>query len=340
MQPASETTTAVNIRPFDERDYEGIVAVANAVFPDRPGTVEEWRYDDEHYDKKCVNLRFVAEDRGSGAIAGYAGFWHVAWAFHPQKFGCEIRVLPERQGSGIGSALWDRVEQELRARDAISVKTNVWEKMPDAMAFASTRGFRDVMRAWESRLDVAAFPFERFAPYVEAAAASGVTITTLAVERAGDPENLKRLHAMEAEIAQDIPRPPGDVHTPIEFSMFLEYAVDSPWALNDAYYIGAVDGEYAALSALFKPKTGDWLNQGLTGVRRQFRGRHIASALKVKTVEYARDHEVREIRTWNEINNAPMLAINVKFGFVRQPAWITFAKEYDEGAVHPEPVEG
>lgn len=44
-------------------------------------------------------------------------------------------------------------------------------------------------------------------------------------------------------------------------------------------------------------------------------------------MEYARDHGIREIRTWNEINNAPMLAINVKFRFVRQPAWGTFMKE-------------
>lgn len=328
MRTARQSTAAVQIRPFENQDYEGAVAVSNAVFPDRPGTVEEWRYDDDHYDKKYVNLRFVAEDRATGAIAGYAGFWHIAWAYHPQKFGCEIRVHPAQQDRGIGSALWERVEQELRAREAISVRTNIWEKMPDSIAFATTRGFREVMRAWESRLDVTAFDFGRFGPHVDTALASGVTITTLAEERDKDPETLTRMHAMEAEIAQDIPRPPGEVHTPVDFAMFRQYAVDAPWAINDAYFLGVVDGEYAGLSALFRPKTGDWFNQGLTGVRRQFRGRHIATALKVKTVEYARDRGIREIRTWNEINNAAILAINVKFGFVRQPAWITFAKDF------------
>ncbi len=327
MRTMRQAVTAVDIRPFEDRDYEGVVAVANAVFPDRPGTVEEWRYEDEHYDKKYVNERLVAEDRESGAIAGFAGYWQVAWAFHPQKFGAEVRVHPDRAGQGIGSALWDRLEDEVLARQAISVKTNIWEKMPDAVAFATKRGFREVLRAWESRLDVAAFDFDRFGPYLTQALGSGVTITTLSAERANE-ENLKRIHEMEMEIAKDIPRPPGDVHTPVDFSMFMEYAVDAPWAINDAYFLGVVDGEYAGLSALFKPKTGDWLNQGLTGVRRDFRGRHLASALKVKTVEYARDHGVREIRTWNEINNAAILAINLKFGFVRQPAWITFAKDF------------
>lgn len=65
-------------------------------------------------------------------------------------------------------------------------------------------------------------------------------------------------------------------------------------------------------------------------MRWEFRGRGVATALKVRTVEYARDQGVREIRTWNEINNQRILAINVKFGFVRQPAWITFRKDFGE----------
>lgn len=318
----------VFIRPFEDRDYAGVVAVSNAVFPDRPGTVEEWRYDDEHYDKKFINERYVAEDRATGSLVGYAGLWHVAWAFHPRKFGAEVRVHPDRRRRGVGSALWQRVEEVLRGHQAISVKTQVWEKMPEGIAFARGRGFCEVLRAWESHLDVGTFDDARFAPEVDRALAGGVTITTLAAERTKDPGALARIHAMEVEIGDDIPRPPDDVHTPIEFPMWLGYAVDAPWAINDAFFLAVLDGEYAGLSSLFKPKTGDWLRQGLTGVRRSFRGRHIATALKVKTVEYARDRGIREIRTWNEINNAPMLAINMKFGFVRQPAWITLAKEF------------
>lgn len=328
MDTQQQIRANVIIRPFEDRDYAGMVAVSNAIFPDRPGTVEEWRYDDEHYDKKFVNERYVAEDRSSGTLVGYAGIWQVAWAFHPQKFGSEIRVHPVHQRQGIGSALVDRLEAALRGYRAISVKTQVWERMPEAIGFVTRRGFREVMRAWESRLDVGTFDFKRFVPHVHQALASGVTFTTLAAERAKDPENLKRIHAVEAEVGADVPRPPDETHTPIDFNMWRDYAVEGPWSIGDAYFLAVVDGEYAGSSSLFKPKTGDWFNQGLTGVHRPYRGRHIATALKVKTVEYARDHGIREIRTWNEINNAPMLAINVKLGFVRQPAWMTFMKEF------------
>jgi len=126
------------------------------------------------------------------------------------------------------------------------------------------------------------------------------------------------------------PRPPDDVHTPVPFDMWREHLVDAPWAIPEAYFIAVVGGEYAGVSSLFRPQIGDWLNQGLTGVRRTHRGRGIATALKVRTVQYGRDHDVREIRTWNEINNQRMLAINGKFGFVRQPAWLTFQKEFGE----------
>ncbi len=327
MAMQQQVHTAISIRRFEERDYEGVVAVSNAAFPDRPGTVEEWRYEDEHFDKKFTNERFVTED-ASGMLTGYAGLWHVPWAFHPRKFGADVAVHPDARRRGIGSALWGRLEARLREHQAISVKTRAWEKMPEALAFAERRGFREVLRAWESRLDVAAFDVARVAPEVDQALASGVTITTLAAERAKRIENLGRIHTMEAEIAEDVPRPADEVHTPIEYEQWLGWMVNAPWAIPDAFFLAVADGEYAGLSGLFKPKTGDWLNQGLTGVRREYRGRHVATVLKVKTVEYARGHGIREIRTWNEINNAPMLAINVKFGFVRQPAWITLAREF------------
>lgn len=181
----TQTSTAITIRLFGTRDYEAVVAVHNAVYPDRPSTAEEWRYDDEHFDKQYVNERHVAE-------------------------------RPE-------------TEDALRAREAISVKTQVWEAMPEGLAFAVRAGFQEVMRAWESRLDVAGFDVPAFRPALDRALAGGMEITMLAAEREKDRDNLRRLHAMEVEIAEDVPRPPDDVHTPVPFDMWMEHVVDAPW---------------------------------------------------------------------------------------------------------------
>lgn len=319
------TTTA--IRRFEEPDYPAAVALTNAVYPDRTDTVEEWRYDDEHFDPRCVVERWVMEDR-PGEVTGFADVRNMQWAYHPRKFAASILVHPAHRRRGIATALWARVAEALGRHDAVSVKGHVWEAMPEGMAFARRLGFRETMRAWESRLPVAEIDLARFTRYLELAAASGVTVTTMAAERARDGEEaLRRIHAMEAEIAEDIPRPPDDVSTPLPYDRWLEHAVRAPWAINDAFFVAVVEGEYAGVSSLWKPQRGDYLHQGLTGVRRPFRGRHIATALKVKTVQHAREHGAREIRTWNEINNRPMLAINEKLGFVRQPAWVTVIKE-------------
>lgn len=326
QERVKQASTAVTIRLFGTRDYEAVVAVHNAVFPDRPGTVEEWRYDDEHLDARCANERYVAEEQ-TGEVLGFAGLWQNPWAFSPRTFEAEIRVHPGARRRGIGRRLWERLAAALRARDALRVKTQVWEAMPAGAAFAARLGFREVLRAWESRLDVAGFAAAAFQPALARSRAAGVEFTTLAAQRAHHPERLRELRAAEMEIAEDVPRPAGEPYTPLPFEQWMERVVEAPWALPDAYFIALVDGEYAGISGLFRPQVGDWLNQGLTGVRRRYRGRGIATALKVLTVAYARDHGVREIRTWNETHNQRMLAINTKLGFVRQPAWITLQKD-------------
>jgi hypothetical protein len=43
-------------------------------------------------------------------------------------------------------------------------------------------------------------------------------------------------------------------------------------------------------------------------------------------VRYAQARGAREIRTWNNTRNRPMLRINEAMGFQKQPVWIEFEK--------------
>lgn len=322
-----KTSVDIEIRPFAEGDYDGVVAVANAVFPDRPTTVEEWRYDDEHFDRtKYVWERYVAAARRSGEVVGYAGLHHVPWNYHPQKLAANVRVHPQHRHRGVGTRLWEQVLASLQRYNAIAVRTTIQESMTEGLRFASRLGFVEQMRMWESRLDVNACDLTQFRPSVQRAEDSGVRITTLAEELQRDHTALPRVYALSVDIGADIPQP--DRFTPPDLRMFTEHFVESPWAIQEAFFLAVVDDDYVGFSNLFKPKQGDWLNQGTTGVRRAYRGRGIATALKVRTVEYAKAHGLREVRTWNEIRNRGILAINDRFGFMRQPAWTTFMKEF------------
>ncbi len=59
---------------------------------------------------------------------------------------------------------------------------------------------------------------------------------------------------------------------------------------------------------------------------RPYRRRGIATALKLRTIDYAQQHGARSITTGNEENN-PMYQINLALGFQPKPAWISYRKQ-------------
>ena len=67
------------------------------------------------------------------------------------------------------------------------------------------------------------------------------------------------------------------------------------------------------------------LETGLTGVRREYRRRGIATALKVMALQFARENGYTEIVTDNEENN-PMFQINLQLGFEPQPASLDYVR--------------
>ncbi len=316
--------TEVRIRPFEDRDYPAIVAVGNAVYTDYPWSVEEYRHEDMRYDGgKYLLRRFVAEHPGDRVVA-YADFHHMASMYHPRKFWLELVVHAAVQRQGIGSRLYDHLVGALAPHEPLVLWTNIRETFPHSIRFAERRGFREVRRAWESRLDVAAFdpaPFEAKA----SEAVLKMAVTTVAEERERDRQWLEKLYDLHTDVRADVPQP--DDYTVQTLEEFQQQLVDHPDYLPDGHFL-AKDGDAdVAESFVFRShELRDVLYQALTGTRRTHRGRGIAVALKLRVIDYARSRGYREIRTWNDTLNAPMLAINTKLGFVRQPAWITFEK--------------
>ncbi|MEZ4621867.1 MAG: GNAT family N-acetyltransferase [Caldilineaceae bacterium] len=57
----------------------------------------------------------------------------------------------------------------------------------------------------------------------------------------------------------------------------------------------------------------------ISGVERAYRNRKIMQALKLRAIHYARAQGATQVVTHVETVNAPMRAINQKFGFVEEP---------------------
>lgn len=312
------------LRPFRDDDYPRMVQISNRIYTDYVWSEREFRHKDETWDlRRYVKLRLVAE--ADGHIVGFGQFNHMAHQFNPRKYALDIQVDPEHQRRGVGTRLYEHLVTELRGREAMACRTAVKESMASSVAFVQRRGFVEVQRAWESRLDVGAFDFAPFAGAEERAAAQGIMLTTFAAESARDPDAPRNAYDLHSACMRDVPS--VDPVTDVPYEHYVARELEPPNALPDGHFI-AKDGErWAGESQLFRSlEDPEILYQGLTGLLREYRGRGIAMALKLQTVRFARAHGYREIRTWNDTRNGPMLRINEALGFAKQPVWISFEK--------------
>lgn len=319
--------TSFQIRTFEDHDYPAFLAVWNAVFQDYPLSERYARHEDARYDgDRYLLRRFIAIV--DCAVAGTAEFHHATYMYHPRKFFVDVRVRPELQQRGIGSALYNRLIRELTPLQPLTFWGMARETFAQSLAFAEHRGFRESRRAWESRLDVMRFDPRPFKTKADAAIRR-LRVVTVAEEQSNDPQWLEKLHDLHTTVAADVPQP--EPYTPMTVDELRRRWLDNPEYLPDGHFLAKAGDRYVAESNLFLTENPpDVLYQGITGTRRDYRGRGLALALKLRTIEYARTHGKREIRTWNDTLNEPMLAINVKLGFVRQPAWITYEKILDD----------
>jgi GNAT superfamily N-acetyltransferase len=142
----------------------------------------------------------------------------------------------------------------------------------------------------------------------------GVRITTLADE----PELARSMHACQQLAVRDVP---GDeIHeTPAFEQWWIEH--DTPSYRRDAAFLAVEPGPDGTdrvigfseleLSAA-RPHIA---NHGYTAVHPQARGRGIAFAVKLASIDWARTHGYRELRTDNEERNAPIRHINRVLGY-------------------------
>lgn len=310
----------LSIRPAAPDDFPAIAVIGSATWPDLTVTgAELLARDERRRASHAVRRRVALRD---GRIVG----WSLAeWSPQGMHHGT-VRIwgaiLPSARGSGVGSAMTSELSAALRAGGARALLMDIRESHHDTRRFFEARGFAVTMRHAASRLDLQRFEPERFAAVEDRVGALGVQITTAGAMRLALPDAIARINALRWAIAQDVPATQPPVRE--SDASLANYLDAQPTALPEGWFIARHGDEEIGLTTLWRSQ-GDptVVHTGVTGVKRAWRRRGVATALKVEAVRYAQRTGARWLNTDNEEHN-PMYALNQSLGFEARPAWLTY----------------
>jgi mycothiol synthase len=315
-------------RPFDDRDREPWVAERNTWYgPMEQGSADEWRiWESMSPDDSMLRLIVEDESRRIAAIADVSSGGAFAPPDGAQTGG--VSIARAHRGKGIGSALLAVIIDEAVRRKAPRFLAGASDAHPDALAWAAKRGFREIGRRIEAYVELATFDPGSFRPRVHEVRQSGIVFRTIEEILDGrDTESRERfiraLHEAEKPMWEDIPWATPTPHWP--FERFRQMAFESGQMIADASIV-AYDGEtIAALTTTGKRQSLDaytWM----TGVGRDYRGRGLATAIKVEALSRAKAKGLRAMLTTNDEPNKAMRQINAKLGYQPLPAHVQLEK--------------
>lgn len=318
-------TTKLNLRPFKDRDYEAFTELHNRVEPDSPITVGELRHFFETRKDEIIAWEVLESPKQDGLTAVYfAREDHMGEG----QVRFDIYLDPAHEAQTLRETLYTAVLKAAAETNPRSVTTRIREDWLAWMTFYREKNFDEVERQWDSRLNLETFDPTPFAWAPEKAASAGISFKTLA--DLPDTEATQRL--IYTEITQvllpDVPF--SEPLTIWPFETWVERAWRNPHRDFDGTFIAFVGDELVGVSELFTTDDPLRFATGLTAVKRAYRRKGIAQALKLKAAQYARAQGGKEIATSNHSNNRPMLAINEAMGFEKLPAWVRLRKRLGE----------
>ena len=280
---------------MDESDELASLEVYNTVWPRDAVTVEavhSYRDSAQAYIDYLVREDGVVLGSGVGAI----------FAYRPRRVDTLITVLPRKRRRGAGTALYEAISRWASERRARELEVSVSGDDPESLSYAQRRGFIEVRRQVGLVLSLAGVSPLRVQP------PAGIEIVTWAQR----PELARGMYEVDLETHPDIP---GFEDVALEpFEDWMAHKMRRPTDSPEATFI-ALDGAevvgFAKLSLTAPTAAG----HAMTAVKRAWRGRGIAGALKAAEINWALANGYTELQTSNEERNAPIQRLNARLGY-------------------------
>jgi mycothiol synthase len=303
---ARQTGAVLEIREIGEEEFVRLVAVRNAVWPFDPVSADDYR----DWQRQAGDMASLLVTEAGEDIAGGSGI--VGWHSPPGVGRLPLWVLPEHRGRGFGTELLAQLSAWLRARDCIEATSPVFEEDAASLAWAERRGFVEVGRNSMLALDLEEFEKPPAVP------PPGVEIVTWADR----PDTTRGMYEVVLEAGPDIP---GEDEAEIE--PFESWLTNDMRGLSDrpeATFVALAGDEVVGFAKLsLSADDNEVAFHDLTGVKRAWRRRGIAGALKRAQIEWARANGYRHLKTFNEERNEPIRRLNERYGYRRDPGFVT-----------------
>lgn len=268
-----------------DADLEAWIRVRRVVIPDESaGTVEEHRARESE-----ERLLLLAELDGELAGSGLSDRSYMAG-----RFGIAPRVLPGFRRRGVGTA----VLRELAAHAERFGVPEASALVDDdgSKAFAERFGFRETDRQVEQ---VKVLGDEQ-----PAELPPGIEVVTVAQR----PSLLEEAYPLACEGY-------ADFATDVPASVSLEDWLREEATLPGGSFAALAEGELVGYSGLMAHDNPGVAEDGLTVVRRDWRRRGLARALKRLELRWAAQNGVREVVTWTQRGNDGMRRLNELLGY-------------------------
>ena len=281
---------------------------------------DELAYEDAALTRGFYLARFVA--RRNGVVVGVGDVGHDEMAHREGKLKFDLRVPPDLQGTGVGKALYEAICAHIRPTHPRELHTDVWAANPRPIRFMLDRGFVETHRRTNWALDVAALDATRLAGLEGRAAELSIEIKSLS-QLAHDSDRYQKLHALDVALWQDVPL--GEPVPPSAFEDFVRQNLEHPNFLPEACFVAVSVKDGAFVGYTSHRNEGD-LNVEMTGVLPVYRGRGLATLLKLHGIRYAQAHGYANVSTVNDSVNEAMLALNRKLGFKVEGEMLRFVR--------------
>jgi mycothiol synthase len=287
----------IGLRPCEtDSDYEAWLGVRRAVLPnERTASLEELRSGIKPGDLHVL-ADLDGELAGSGLVnRSDTGNAHVA-----------PRVLPEKRGRGVGTALLERLGAHALEQGYARAGSHVGGGDERSIAFARRFGFEETRRDVQQVLEVTAG---------DPRGIQGVEFASIEAR----PDLLEAAYPLAQQGYEDMPIEGLDV--PLE-SWIAEEAT-----LAAGSFAAFADGEVVGYAGLLR-----WADDptraehGLTVVRRDWRRRGLASALKERQIDWAAANGIRRLVTYTQTGNESMQAVNARLGYVTTDVTVSFSR--------------